>query len=74
MPEFVPVSTAAFLLKSTYNVIRARVLRGTIKGHLDARGKIWVDRDELERLVRERSQPVAAGSTLEPSAPTEHER
>ena len=56
MSEQVPLSEAARRLGLDYQQVRARLLRGEIKGGRDPFGRYFVEALEIERLLR---QPAA---------------
>ena len=57
----VPLIHAAIALHRGYWAVRSLVLRGELRGFLDARGHWRVDAADLDRLVREqeREQRIA---------------
>lgn len=50
MPERLPLAFAALKLSLTYHQVRAKVLRGEIRGGCDEHGRYYVEAQEIERL------------------------
>jgi hypothetical protein len=55
--ELISVSRAAFIMGLTYQQTREMLLNGGLRGRIDERGHLWVERSSAEAFLALR-QPV----------------
>ena len=54
--EPLSIAQTALLLRSGYQKTRDLLLRGELSGTIDKRGRLWVDRSSVERILNGRRQ------------------